>query len=136
MKKTIAIISAVFILSGCSLLDAYKTSKFDGNEYFSVNQIRTIAEIAEPYCDTGTIDYSLIRQIYVSSSLAVNYTQYLPENEDSHELLKGLHTLIVGFKTQYDNKGGKISKAYCNLKLNSIKRSAEKIQQVIGSKSR
>ena len=136
MKKTIAIISAVFSLSGCSLLDAYKTSKYDSNEYFSVNQIRTIAEIAEPYCDTGTIDYSLIRQIYISSSLAVNYTQYLPRNEDSYELLKGLHNLVVGFKTQYDNENGQISKTYCSLKLNSIKRSAEKIQQVIGSKSR
>ena len=136
MKKTIALISVVFVLSGCSLLNAYKTSKYDDGEYFTVNQVRTVAQMAKPYCDEQYLDYSWVERIYVSSLVATNYTQYIPKNETSHILLKGLHEIVLGFKSHYEENAGQISRNYCRLKLEQIHRSAEKIQQVIGSKNR
>ena len=135
MKKTITLISVILILSGCSVIDAYRTSKYDNNEYMSVTQIKTISQISIPFCDARVFNYALVDQLYNSSMFAVNYTQHIPRNEDTHNLLVDLHNLILNFKARYDT-GGNVSNTYCRLKLKQISAAAEQMQRVIGSKTR
>ncbi len=49
MKKLIPL-AFVVLLSGCTLLDAYFMAKYDTNEYFIVNDIKTKAQVAEENC--------------------------------------------------------------------------------------
>ena len=56
MKKTIATISIVLLLSGCTVLDSLRLAKFDTNEYSSVVDLRSYAQVVIPFCDEEYFD--------------------------------------------------------------------------------
>ena len=135
MKKTIAIISVSFLLSSCAVLDTLKLSKFDANEYRSVVDLRSFAQTVVPYCDEEFFDYDYVLQLNYFSLNMFNYVQFLPNNDDTIEMVRALHELVQQFKAKYDTEEF-VSHNYCRLKLQQIERSARKIQKAIGGKNR
>ena len=135
MKKTIAIISISFLLSSCAILDTMKLAKFDANEYRSVVDLRSYAQIVTPFCEEQIFDYELVMRLHMLSTSMFNYVQFLPNNDDTIEMVKALHEIVQQFKTKYDTQGF-VSNNYCRLKLQQIERSTRRIQEAIGSKNR
>jgi hypothetical protein len=119
MKK-ILITSTFVILSGCSLWMA----GYDSSEYMLVNKIRTTAEL-------GNCEPTTINSLYVTTTEFKNFAQYIPRNQATIDLSKNLYTLVDEL-----HKKENPSPAYCKIKLNIIAKSAEQIQQVVGSKPR
>ena len=135
MKKTIATISIVLLLSGCTVLDSLRLAKFDTNEYGSVVDLRSYAQVVTPFCDEQVFDYDLVMQLHMLSTSMFNYAQFLPNNDDTVEMVKALHEIVQQFKAKYDTQEY-VSNNYCRLKLQQIERSARRIQETIGSKNR
>ena len=135
MKKTIAAISVSFLLSSCAILDTMKLAKFDANEYRSVVDLRSYAQIVTPFCEEQIFDYELVMRLHMLSTSMFNYVQFLPNNSDTIEMTRALHQLVQQFKAKYDTDGY-ASSNYCRLKLQQIERSARRIQEAIGGKNR
>lgn len=110
----------ICLVTGCSLM----IGPYDPNEYYLVTQIRTIAELN--FCGHNTVE-----MLYLDGAELKNYSQYLPNNEAEIKLTTDLFRLIEELHNK-ENPG----EAYCKAKLNIIAKSAERIQQVTGSKPR
>ena len=113
------------MLSGCSMVSSLWMAGFDNNEYGLVNKIRTISSLKQ--CD----EYS-VRVIYANSLELKNYSQYIPRNKSTVDLVDNLYTMVEELKL----KQQPISPVYCDLKMTAISQSAEEIQRVVGSKPR
>jgi hypothetical protein len=123
MKKILVILS-VSLITGCSALQDLWVANYDTNEYALVNKIRTIAQTTK-ICDEFTV-----KNLYVTTVELKNFSQYLPRNRQSIELNADLLRLV----TELYDKETPIGSAYCKAKLNIIEKTAERIQQVTGSK--
>jgi hypothetical protein len=123
MKKLLVILS-VSLITGCSTLQDLWVASYDTNEYALVNKIRTIAQT------TKTCDESTVKNLYLITVELKNFSQYLPRNQQNNELNADLLRLV----TELYDKEPPIGSAYCKAKLNIIEKSAERIQQVTGSK--
>lgn len=118
MKKII-LITAV-LLSGCSLWMA----NYDSFEYSLVNKVRTQAIIGD--CSSENV-----KNLYNTTLELKNFTQYIPRNDATINLANQLYTIVDEL-----HKRENPSPAYCKAKLNTIAKSAEEIQRVVGSKPR
>lgn len=134
MKKFL-IIPLIMMLNGCVVFDAYFMAKYDTTEYSLVNQVRTKAQIAEENCSNQLLVITQVNDLYNSSLEFKNFTVYIPHNEDSVKMSDKLFTLTKDTK-DYFNKAEKISPIFCKAKLQQIVKSADTIQQAIGSKPR
>jgi hypothetical protein len=134
MKKLIIVLFA-FQLSGCALFDAYFMAKYDTTEYSLVNQIKTKAQVAEENCGNHILVITQVNDLYNSALEFKNFTVYIPRNEDAVKLSAKLFTLTKDAR-DYFNKADKISPIFCKVKLQQIEKSAETIQQTLGSKPR
>lgn len=114
------LLSSLLVLSGCSLWMA----PYDTNEYKLVNQVRTIAQLEK--CDKDSIT-----NLYNTTLELKNFSEYLPRNDATIGMTSNLFKLVEDL-----NKRETISPVFCKLKLNSINKSAETIQQVIGNRPR
>lgn len=123
MKKLIILCAT--LLAGCSLM----IGKYDPNEYYLVTQIRTVAETAN--CNNPIYTANTFELLYIDATALKNYSQYLPNNEAEIKLTSDLFKMVE----ELHNKENP-SVAYCKAKLNIISQSAERIQQVTGSKPR
>jgi hypothetical protein len=123
MKKLLVILS-VSLITGCSALQDLWVASYDTNEYALVNKIRTIAQTTK-LCDESTV-----KNLYLTTVELKNFSQYLPRNRQNNELNADLLRLVMEL---YD-KEPPIGSAYCKAKLNIIEKTAERIQQVTGSK--
>ena len=124
MKK-ILIFLFVLQLTGCAVWDIYNLSHFDTNEYALITKVRTIAQTAKK-CD----EY-MVNNLYFVTIELKNFSQYLNGNNSGNiKLNEDLFKLV---KELYE-KPQPISDVYCKAKLNIIEHSAERIQQVTGSK--
>ena len=119
MKKLLISCSFV-LLSGCSLWMA----NYDSGEYSLVNRVRTIAEV-------GSCDKATVTELYNNAAEFKNFAQYIPRNQATIDLSKNLYILVDELYKKENP-----SPAYCKIKLNIISKSAEQIQQVVGSKPR
>lgn len=123
MKKLIILCAT--LLTGCSLF----ISPYDVNEYFLVTQIRTLAEnvnCANPIHTSNTFEL-----LYFDAVELKNYSQYLPNNDAEIKLTTDLFKMVEELHNKENS-----SIEYCKIKLNIIAKSAERIQQVTGSKPR
>lgn len=135
------IIIGLFLLSlsGCAIVDRFMIAPFDSNEYAMVNKIRTVAMQTKPKCGTENIapfavlDY--VNEMHDTALLLKNYSQYLPKNEQSIKPINLTYQMIDELKTRYQ-KETKVSKTYCELKIQSIMDATESIQQAIGKRPR
>jgi hypothetical protein len=133
MKKLL-LISAVFLLTGCStLVDSY-LMKFDSNEYQTISNIRTTAQLAKEKCDSPDVaaDSTALYALTVSF---VNYTQFLPHDDKVKHAAVELNKMSAGLRDQYA-KGNKVSPTFCKIKFENIENSAKIIQQAVGAKPR
>lgn len=138
-----AIALSLLLLGGCSivqpLVDRFTIAPFDSNEYALVNKIRTTAMQTKPKCGVeniapfAVIDY--VHDMHDTALLLKNYSQYLPKNEQTIKPINLTYQMIEELKTRYE-KETKVSKTYCELKLQSIIDSSEAIQKAIGKRPR
>ena len=119
MKKLI--LSIVALLSGCSILFV---AHYDNNEYGLVNKVRTDAELKN--CTKEGIQV-----LYQDALELKNYSQHLPYNDVTIKMSNDLFTIVDELHQKET-----INPTYCGLKLNSISKSAEAIQKVIGGEPR
>jgi hypothetical protein len=133
MKKFI-LVSAVALLSGCTLLDAY-LMKYDPNEYQQISDIRTTASISKTQCDNPLISVTNAVTISNKTLAFVQFTQYQPHNNKVKAASIELDKMAQGLKDQYV-KNDKVSPMFCKLKFSGIESSAETIQRVVGDKPR
>ena len=134
MKKLIPL-AFVVLLSGCTLLDAYFMAKYDTNEYFSVNDIKTKAQVAEENCGNHILVVTQVNELYIKALEFKNFTTHIPRNKDTDNMSTKLLTLTKDTR-DYFNKAEKISPIFCKAKLQQVVKSADTIQHVLGSKPR
>jgi hypothetical protein len=134
MKKLIPL-TFVVLLSGCTLFDAYFMAKYDTNEYFIVNDIKTKAQVAEENCGNQLLVVAQVNDLYIKTLEFKNFTSHIPRNKDTDNMSTKLLTLTKDTK-DYFNKAEKISPIFCKAKLQQIVKSADTIQHVLGSKPR
>ncbi len=133
--KRIFIVLFAFSLSGCTLLDAYFMAKYDTNEYFIVNDIKTKAQVAEENCSNQLLVITQVNELYIKTLEFKNFTSHIPRNKDTDNMSTKLLTLTKDTR-DYFNKSEKISPIFCKAKLQQIVKSADTIQHVLGSKPR
>ena len=133
--KRILIVLFAFSLSGCALFDAYFMAKYDTNEYFIVNDIKTKAQVAEENCGNHILVVTQVNDLYIKTLEFKNFTSHIPRNKDTDNMSTKLLTLTKDTK-DYFNKAEKISPIFCKAKLQQIVKSADTIQHVLGSKPR
>ena len=133
--KRILIVLFAFSLSGCALFDAYFMAKYDTNEYFIVNDIKTKAQVAEENCNNQLLVVTQVNELYIKSLEFKNFTTHIPRNKDTDNMSTKLLTLTKDTK-DYFNKAEKISPIFCKAKLQQVVKSADTIQHVLGSKPR
>jgi hypothetical protein len=134
MKKLIPL-AFVVLLSGCTLFDAYFMAKYDTNEYFIVNDIKTKAQVAEENCGNQLLVITQVNDLYIKTLEFKNFTSHIPRNKDTDNMSTKLLTLTKDTR-DYFNKAEKISPIFCKAKLQQIVKSADTIQHVLGSKPR
>jgi hypothetical protein len=135
MKKLIAIAFVTTTLSGCALFDAYFMAKYDTNEYFIVNDIKTKAQVAEENCSNQLLVTTQVNELYIKALEFKNFTTHIPRNKDTDNMSTKLLTLTKDTR-DYFNKAEKISPIFCKAKLQQVIKSADTIQHVLGSKPR
>ena len=133
--KRILIVLFAFSLSGCVLFDAYFMAKYDTNEYFIVNDIKTKAQVAEENCGNHILVVTQVNELYIKALEFKNFTSHIPRNKDTDNMSTKLLTLTKDTR-DYFNKAEKISPIFCKAKLQQIVKSADTIQHVLGSKPR
>ena len=133
--KRILIVLFAFSLSGCALFDAYFMAKYDTNEYFIVNDIKTKAQVAEENCGNHILVVTQVNELYIKALEFKNFTTHIPRNKDTDNMSTKLLTLTKDTR-DYFNKAEKISPIFCKAKLQQVVKSADTIQHVIGSKPR
>lgn len=134
MKKILLVIMAG-MLSGCALVDAYLMTKYDPNEYLIIAEIRTQAEANKTTCndsDASKINAQMLEQ---RTQLMITYSEHIPRNDNVTKAAVELHAMALGLYDQY-RKTPEVSKAFCQIKFDTIARSADKMQKIIGSKPR
>jgi hypothetical protein len=119
MKKILIFLFA-FSLSGCSLLMA----NYDSSEYSLVNKVRTQAIVGD--CSSQSV-----KNLYNTTLELKNFAQYIPRNDATIGLANHLYVIVDEL-----HKRENPSPAYCKAKLNTIAKSAEEIQRVVGNKPR
>jgi len=134
MKKLIPL-TFVVLLSGCTVFDAYFMAKYDTNEYFIVNDIKTKAQVAEENCGNHIIVVTQVNELYIKALEFKNFTTHIPRNKDADNMSTKLLTLTKDTR-DYFNKAEKISPIFCKAKLQQVVKSADTIQHVLGSKPR
>ena len=123
------------MLNGCVVFDAYFMAKYDTTEYSLINKIKTKAQIAEENCNNQILVITQVNELYNNALEFKNFTAYIPHNEDAVKMSIKLFTLTKDTK-DYFNKAEKISSIFCKAKIQQIEKSADTIQQTLGSKPR
>lgn len=124
MKKIISALILSTTLSGCALYDIYMMAGYDTNEYALITKVRTISTISDCSKDS-------VKSLYETTVQFNQFTQYIPRNKEAHDLSKKLLSIVEELHKK-DNP----SHVYCQAKLNTISKTSEQIQRVIGSKQR
>jgi hypothetical protein len=137
MKKLL-IASVILLLSGCATFDTLVDSflmKYDSSEYQQIADIRTTAGLAKNSCDNFDASKQQADVISKKTIGFKNHTQYLPHNDKVIKSAVDLDKMAQGLKDQYA-KSDKVSAAFCKIKFETIEKSAETIQKVVGDKPR
>lgn len=141
--KNIILSLTLLVLSGCAvvqpIVDRFTISQFDSNEYALVNTLRTLAIQAKPNCNTADdpwkMIYNYVEELHNTSLLLKNYSEYIPKNDQTIKPVNILFQMTADLKKRYGTEE-KISKTYCELKLQSIIDASESIQKAIGKRPR
>jgi hypothetical protein len=133
MKKLLLIL-AVTLLPGCVLMDSY-LMKYDTNEYRIITEIRAEANGYKTECSNPLMSNPNAIAMAEKTQFFMFYAQYQPHNEPVQKASVELNKIAQGLKDQYA-KGTQVSPIFCKLKFETIEKSAESMQKVIGDKPR
>ena len=109
-------------------------AKFDNNEYYIINQIKTSSALGEKHCGTKYAK-PLVNKMWIKVNEFNNYTTSIPNNEETITMSGALLEITKGLHTKYDVDSN-VSKKYCEIKFDLINRNATTIQNVVGGKPR
>jgi hypothetical protein len=135
MKKLLIALSAVSLLSGCALYDAYMMTGFDTNEYRIITEIRTDAGLYKRQCANRDLSQANATLIAEKTQLFQNYSEEIPRNKNGINASTKLHEIAHGLVERYQSPGP-VSATFCKLKFESIESSAKTIQHVVGARPR
>lgn len=134
MKKLLAI-SIVTLLSGCALVDAYLMTKYDPSEYKQITEIRAEAQIYKTQCDNAMLSASNAEKLAYDTKVFALYSEHVPRNENVIKASSELNKIAQGLAEQYQ-KSDKVSPMFCKIKFESVEKSADSMQKVIGARPR
>jgi hypothetical protein len=127
--KLIALLFSLSLTS-CAIVDSITMAHFDNNEYKIINNMRTTAQLVE--CGNKDSMKDATNKLWFYSNELQNYSQYIPKNEKSYNMAKGLVEIVKGLH----DKNGEMSKFYCEEKFKVIQDTTENIQKATGNKPR
>ena len=134
MKKLL-VVFAIAVLPGCStLIDSY-LMKYDTNEYRIITEIRSDAQSYKSACANELMSTTNAIAMADKTRLFMMYSQYQPHNNPVINASTELDKIAQGLKTQYAS-GTKVSPVFCKIKFETIEKSAESIQKIVGDKPR
>ncbi len=125
---------SVSLLSGCGILLESYLMKYDANEYKLITNIRTLASDHKQHCANQDISKVNAKDMSLQTTNFKNYSQYLPHNSKVIAASQELDKISQGLNAQYQK--GSVSPAFCKIKFESIEKSAETMQKIIGDKPR
>jgi len=129
MKK-LSLIPLTLLLSSCIF-----TAKFDSVEYSYVTQIRTVSQLSRSHCDNSSYMRDKAEQLTELSLNLVHYSEHLPNNEPTYNMSKELFSIVEPMHIRYLTSS-KVSKIYCEEKLETIMESTEVMQKSMNKRSR
>jgi hypothetical protein len=104
-----------------------------------VNTLRTLAIQAKPNCNTADdpwkIIYNYVEELHNTSLLLKHYSEYIPKNDQTIKPVNIVFLMTTDLKKRYSTEA-KVSKTYCELKIQSIIDASESIQKAIGKRPR
>jgi uncharacterized protein YceK len=133
--RRILLLALAVTLSGCTAVEAYLMTPFDGNEYQLITQIRVDANHFGTQCANPLLAQTNATQIANETDLFEKYSEQLPHNDDSYKASKALNEIAQGLSNRYQS-GIPVNLTYCRIKYESIENSAKILQHVLGSRPR
>jgi len=134
MRKLL-LISAVLMLSSCTVIDAYLMTHYDPNEYNNITVIRADAGQFKNKCDDAVASRANAERIAYETNAFKLYSENIPKNDDNYKAATSLNEIAQGLVERY-NKGDPVSPVFCKLKFGAIENSAGLMQHVIGKRPR
>lgn len=132
MKRLILI--TLLLLNGCALVDAYRMTKYDPNEYRMITEIRYSAQQAKTQCNNTTISQNNSINLSTQTHIFVLYSEHVPSNDQVIAAANELDAIAQGLSNQYTK--ATVSAAFCRIKFENIETSADYMQKVIGARPR
>lgn len=134
MKKLI-LLSLVALLPGCALFDAYLMSKYDNNEYRQITEIRAEAQLYKTQCTNALLSTVNAEKLAYDTRVFALYVEHIPHNENVQKSAVELNKIAQGLVDQYQ-KSDKVSPVFCKIKFETVEKSADSMQKIIGAKPR
>ena len=132
MKRLILI--TLLLLNGCALVDAYRMTKYDPNEYRMITEIRYSAQQAKTQCNNTTLSQNNSINLSTQTHIFVLYSEHVPGNDRVIAAANELDAIAQGLSNQYTK--ATVSTAFCRIKFENIETSADYMQKVIGARPR
>jgi len=134
MKKIL--LAVVFsMLSGCALVDAYLMTKYDSNEYRQIAEIRAESQLYKTQCANAMLSAANAERLAYNTRVFALYSEHVPRNENVIKASVELNKIAQGLAEQYQ-KSDKVSPMFCKIKFESVEKSADSMQKVIGARPR
>lgn len=134
MKRLLAV-SMIAMLSGCALVDAYLMTKYDSNEYKQITEIRAEAQLYKTQCNNALLSAANAEKLAQDTKIFALYSEHVPRNENVIKASSELNKMAQGLAEQYQ-KSDKVSPMFCKIKFESVEKSADSMQKVIGARPR
>ena len=134
MKKLLSV-SMIIMLSGCALVDAYMLSKYDNNEYKQITEIRAEAQLYKTQCANVLLSSANASKLAYDTRVFALYAEHVPHNENVQKAAVELDKIAQGINDQYQ-KSDKVSPVFCKIKFETVEKSADSMQKIIGAKPR
>ena len=132
MKRLILL--TLLLLNGCALVDAYRMTKYDPNEYRMITEIRYSAQQAKTQCNNTTLSQNNSINLSTQTHIFVLYSEHVPSNDRVIAAANELDAIAQGLSNQYTK--ATVSTAFCRIKFENIETSADYMQKVIGARPR
>lgn len=132
MKK-IAYLIVVATLSGCSYLKWQ--APFDNAEYATLTKIVSDSERFSEDCSDSAKTLANFTSLRNDSRYLVNYSRDLPNNDITFGMVQNLQKIVESGYQTYQAPGPH-SKAFCELKLNAVRTSAETVKKAAAQRRR
>ena len=132
MKRLILI--TLLLLNGCALVDAYRMTKYDPNEYRMITEIRYSAQQAKTQCNNTTLSQNNSVNLSTQTHIFVLYSEHVPSNDRVIAAANELDAIAQGLSNQYTK--ATVSTEFCRIKFENIETSADYMQKVIGARPR